>query len=76
MINGEARYCLWLKDAEPSRLRRSRFIKDRIEKVKAYRLASKREATRTLADTPALFGEIRHTGRPYVLVPRQLFGAP
>jgi len=69
-IEGGSRYCLWLKDAAPERLRRSGFIKDRVSMVKAYRLESVRDATRRLADTPTLFGEIRHTGRPYILVPR------
>lgn len=69
-INGESRYCLWLAGVSPARLRKSKFISDRIEKVRLYRAASRRAATRALAATPALFGEIRHTGEPFVLIPR------
>lgn len=70
MINGKERFCLWLPGAEPGRLRRSRAVMERLERVKAYRLASTRPTTRMLANTPGLFGEIRHTGEPFVIVPR------
>jgi hypothetical protein len=41
-----------------------------VEAVKKMRLASKREATVKLAETPYLFGEIRQTNQPYLLIPR------
>lgn len=69
-IEGGSRYCLWLDGVSPERLRRSTFIRQRVSEVKSYRLKSVRVATRRQADTPALFAEIRHTGRPYILVPR------
>jgi len=69
-IHGEHRYCLWiptssLKDAlaiEP--------IAKRIEHVRQHRLKSTRETTNELAETPHLFGEIRHTGAPSLVIPR------
>lgn len=70
MLNGKHRYCLWLSDIDPSRLRASAFVQERVRQVKAYRLRSTRKATQKLAATPTLFGEIRHTNSPFVLVPR------
>lgn len=69
-INGEVRYCFWLEGVSPARLRQSKEISERIEHVRQYRLASTRPTTRELATTPWLFGEIRHTGEPYVIIPR------
>ena len=58
-INGIERWCLWLKDAAPALLRSVPPVMDAIEATRAHRLASTRAATRRLADTPSLFGEIR-----------------
>ncbi len=69
-IDGTYRFCLWLEDAAPQTLKQSSFVRDRLTKVREYRLASKRDATRKLADFPWRFGEVRHTGKPYVLIPR------
>ena len=44
-------------------------IQRRIKAVEAMRRASNRAATRKLADTPYLFGEIRQAGKPYVVIP-------
>lgn len=70
-INNKKRYCLWLKDAEPSELRKMRLVAERVENVRGIRSESKREATRRLAETPWLFGEIRQPEKgTYLLVPR------
>jgi hypothetical protein len=69
-IQGGARYCLWLTDADPRVIRNSAFVSDRLKRNRAYRSASTRGRTKELADYPAQFGEIRHTGEPFVLVPR------
>jgi hypothetical protein len=69
-LNGEKRYCLWLKDALPNDLRSIPLIMDRIKKVKEYRLNSTRKATQVLATNPSLFGEIRQPNSTYVLIPR------
>jgi hypothetical protein len=41
----------------------------RVEKVKAMRIASKKEATRELADTPTLFAELRQPLTDYLVIP-------
>ncbi len=68
-INNEERYCLWLVGANPTELRRSKFIMSRVEKVKEMRLASPKEATRKSAETPTLFQEVRQPDTEYIIVP-------
>ena len=69
-INNKKRYCLWLLNAEPQHLKKCPLIVARIQKVREHREGSSREATRKLAQTPSLFGEIRQPGSGhYLLVP-------
>lgn len=68
-INNKKRYCLWLKDVNPMELAKMPMVLDRINKVKALRSQSTRKETRELANTPALFGEIRQPDSNYILVP-------
>ncbi len=69
-IKGNKRYCLWLKEAEPKEIRRLKYIKERVEKVRQFRLSSNRKETIALADTPTLFGEIRQPDDDYLIVPK------
>ena len=73
-LNNGERYCLWLADASTKQLTdlmQIPEVKERIEGVKAMRLASKKEATRKKADIPWLFDEIRQPKQgAYILVPR------
>jgi hypothetical protein len=69
-INNFKRYCLWLKDIEPSELRELKLVKERVEKVKTFRLQSTKEATRKTANTPTLFAELRQPVSDYLLIPR------
>lgn len=70
-INGKKRYCLWLVDATPAELRHMPLVAARVEAVRKLRMESKREATKRLAYTPHLFGEIRQPkSGNYLLIPR------
>lgn len=69
-INNIDRYCLWLKDATAEEIRSIPFIYNRVQKVQKVRLESSRKSTNLLASTPYLFGEIRQTNQPYILIPR------
>ncbi len=69
-INNKKRWCLWLQDIEPSLIKKSKFILQRIEKTKQFRLSSNRAATNKLADNPMLFGEIRQPKTNYIIVPK------
>ena len=68
-LNGKKRWCLWLKNANPTEIKEAKAVMERIEKVKKLRAASSREATQKLADFPTLFGEIRQPESDYILIP-------
>ena len=69
-INNLPRFCLWLKNSTGTDRTKSPEIKKRMEAVKKMRLASPKSPTQKLAETPYLFGEIRQTDQPYLLIPR------
>jgi len=68
-INGETRWCLWLKEISAGDLRAMSEVYKRVQAVKASRLGSPRLTTQALASTPYLFGEDRQPTKPYLLVP-------
>ena len=68
-LNGEKRWCLWLKDVNPKELKEAKEVTKRIEAVKKLRLESTREATKKLANYPTLFGEDRQPKTEYILIP-------
>ena len=69
-IQRKPRYCLWLVNADPARLRKCPLVLERIEKVKGFRLNSKKEATQRKAETPQLFDEVRECTTDYVAIPK------
>jgi len=64
------RWCLWLVDALPEDIRNISGIRQRVEAVREFRLASKKEPTRKKADIAALFAEIRQPKSRYIVIPR------
>ncbi len=68
-INGKVRYCLWLKDCPPAELIKMPMVLDRVEKVREFRLASKKEQTRRRAETPTRFAEDRYIPAKSLLMP-------
>jgi hypothetical protein len=69
-LNGHKRWCLWLKNANPTELKETKFVTERIENVRKLRAESNREATKKLSAYPTLFGEDRQPKGEYVLIPR------
>jgi len=69
-LNSEKRWCLWLKNANPTVLRGLNDVMRRVNNVRSYRLRSTRTATRLLAENPTLFGEDRQPEGKYLLIPR------
>lgn len=69
-IQGKKRYCFWLVGAQPSELRQSKIISNRLDNIRQFRSSSSKEATRKKAATPTLFQEIRQPASNYLLVPR------
>lgn len=68
-INGIERWCLWLSDIGPAELQALPRVMQRVAAVKTARERSSRDATRALAATPTLFGEIRQPSSDYLLIP-------
>jgi len=64
------KWCLWLEDFNPSDIAKSKELSRRIDEVFKNRNQSTREATKKLAKTPYLFGEIRQPQNDYLLIPR------
>ncbi len=69
-IDRKPRYCLWLVGAKPAELKKCPHILKRIEAVRDFRLASKKEATRKKADTPTLFDEVRECSTRFIALPK------
>ena len=69
-INRKPRYCLWLGDCSPAVLRSMPHCMERVQNVRQYRLASKSEGTRKLADKPTRFHVENMPNENYLLIPR------
>lgn len=68
-INGKTRYCLWLKDFKSEDFNQINEIKNRVEKVKNFRLASTKIPTRNKANIPHCFTEDRYTEEDFIIIP-------
>lgn len=69
-INGKTRWCLWLKNISPNLINSIPYIKQKVSAVQELRENSSRDATKRLALTPFLFGEIRQPEKGnYLLIP-------
>lgn len=68
-INGGLRYCLWIDDKYVNLAYSIPPIKERLEKVKAFRLESKAESTRLYANRPYLFKQRAHIDTDSIIVP-------
>lgn len=69
-INSERRYCLWLAGVSPEALRKAPSVMARVQAVSNFRRSSQREATRKLAATPTLVGEIRQPINTFLMIPK------
>ena len=68
-INGKFRWCLWLTGKSPAELKKFPSIVERIGKVRNFRLASSKPATRRAAERPHEFAEIRQPKSSMIIVP-------
>lgn len=69
LLHNIDRYCVWLKDANPSQISASNIIKTKIKNVELWRAKSNRKNTKELASTPSLFAEIRQPNTNYIAIP-------
>lgn len=68
-INGRPRYCLWLKDASPSDLRKMPQVLKRLVAVTESRKNSPKVATQEWSDRPTLFTEDRQPDTDFIIIP-------
>ncbi|MDE0242805.1 MAG: class I SAM-dependent DNA methyltransferase [bacterium] len=69
LISGQWRWCLWLKSADPSELKASEPIIERLERVRSGRLQSPTAGVRELASYPTLFTQDRQPDTDYLAIP-------
>jgi hypothetical protein len=69
-IERKPRWCLWLRDAEPSLVRSCPEVRSRVERVREFRLASGRASTLRAAETPAIFGAPVEVSGDYIALPK------
>lgn len=70
LLYNEQRWCLWLQDAPPSELRKSKLLRERIDHVREFRLNSPKADTRKKASTPHLFADLRQPDSEYLAIPK------
>ena len=68
-INNSPRFCLWLGDCSPADLRNMPECLKRVENVRKFRLASKSEGTRKIADKPTRFHVENMPVGSYIIIP-------
>lgn len=69
-INGDERFCLWIKDEQLHLAYSIPPIQKRLENVAKFRMESKAESTRLYADRPHLFKQRAHQETDSIIVPR------
>ncbi|TGD42285.1 class I SAM-dependent DNA methyltransferase [Pseudotabrizicola sediminis] len=69
LISGKWRWCLWLKDVNPSQLRASAAIQERLDRVRVGRNLSPTDSVREFAKYPWLFTQDRQPSREYLGIP-------
>ena len=69
-INNKKRWCLWLVDATPADIRASKILREKVEAVYNFRMASKAKTTNGYAKVPAIFAQITQPlGNSYLMIP-------
>jgi len=71
-IRGLERFCIWVDDAEASSAEAIPALRDRFEKVRAFRLSSKAAETRPSAKFPHKFRQIQSIASKHTLIMPQV----
>ncbi len=69
LISGDWRWCLWLKDANPSEIAQSAEVRKRLNRVRDGRLKSPTPSVRAFAQFPSLFTQDRQPSQDYLAIP-------
>lgn len=72
VLHNADRWCLWLDGMDPADLYRSPLLKERVQKVKEFREASKAQSTRDFAQFPHLFRQRAKREVAYLCIPRHV----
>ena len=70
LLHNDARWCLWLVDADPADIRHSPVLQQRLARVRAFRQVSKTPAAIRMTNTPGLFVARRQPQSRYLCIPR------
>jgi type I restriction-modification system DNA methylase subunit len=69
LINGQVRWCFWLKNFHPKEFSNFKDIQERLQRVTEGRLLSPTESVRSYAKTPWLFTQDRQPSESYLAIP-------
>lgn len=69
LMRGKKRYCLWLKNCPPQKLKRMSYVMKQLEEVRKARLKSKTPSVREFAKYPTLFTQDRQPNSSYLALP-------
>jgi hypothetical protein len=69
-INNVVRWCIWLKETQPSELREIKEFQERFKNVRSFREKSTRLGTKKMADLPYLFAEERQPEHDFLIIPK------
>ncbi len=68
-LDGQKRWCIWLKNVSPSEIKSIPEIFDRVKNVKEFRKNSTKKTTRDAADYPTVFAELRQPDSEFIFFP-------
>ncbi len=74
LTHGEERYCVWMDGPDADAVRRSAWLRRRLEAVREFRLASEAADTRKTADVPWRFFRTPQPSTPFIAIPRHVTG--
>lgn len=69
LIHDTERWCLWLTELEPTDVSRSAVLREQLNQVRQFRLASSKAQTQEQAAKPSMFAEIRQPEVAYLAIP-------
>lgn len=72
LLHGESRWCLWMPELDPSDLRLSPILQERISAVRKMRSAGANEEIRGMANRPAAFLRNKQPLANYLAIPRHV----
>jgi hypothetical protein len=68
-LNGQNRWCLWLNEVEPHKIKKLKLVLERVDNVRNFRLSSKKKPTQESARFPTTFAELRQPVSDYIFFP-------